>query len=109
MQHCDALSSQRLLLLELDVDVIRFKNHVVVRAEALLEARDGLICVARAEIAAAEIDRKAAVVERAGLVNAVHARGDNAIYAHIGTDALRSDDSDQDFRPQARNADSRFE
>jgi hypothetical protein len=109
MQHCGALSGQRLLLVELDMDVIVFKYYVVVRAEALLDVRDGLIRVARAEIAAAEIDGKTAVMQRAGLVNAVHARGDNAIHAHIGTDALRSDDREQDFRPQARNADSRFE
>src|SRR5579885_2344649 len=100
---------QRLLRLILQMDVVFFKNDVVVRSEALLDARDGLIRVAGAEIAATEIDGKAAVVERTGLVDAVHAGRHDAIHAHLGADALRSDDREQNLRPQAGNADSRFD
>jgi hypothetical protein len=84
-------SYQRLLLVELDVNVVVFKHDVIVRAEALLDARDGLVEIARAEIAAAEVDRQAAVVQRAGLVDAVDARRHDAIHAHLGADTLCGD------------------
>src|SRR5579885_6434 len=100
---------QRLLRLILQMDVVVFKHHVVVRTEALLDARDSLIRVARAEIAAAEIHGQAAIVQRAGLVDAVHTRRHHAIHSHLGSDSLRGDDREQNLRPEASNADSRFE
>jgi 3-hydroxyacyl-CoA dehydrogenase len=93
----------------LEVDVIDFKNHVEVVAQARLDAREELLHVREWNVARANVDGRARIVERTGHVLAIHAGRDGEVVARFLVHTFRSNRREEDLGAHPGDPDSSLE